>query len=939
MIPEVVGRVEETAVVRRFTAAVAQGPACLVWEGEAGIGKTILLRATIEDARSAGYRVLASRPTESEADLSFASLTDLLGGVADEIRPMLPPPQRRSLDGALLRADVDPEALDARALGMAMHAGLVALAVQQPVVVAIDDLQWIDSATLRVLQFVGRRMERERFGLVLARRSAGDDEPRAAIEQLLSPERVEIRRVGPMSLGALHRLIEVRRGVSLTRPALLHLERASGGNPLLALDIVDALERAGQPITAEMILPVPATVERLVRQRLDALPVVTRRLLLATAALARPETGTIQAITAGGDLTAAVRPAVDAGLLEVDGQRVRFVHPLYRSAVYAAESHEARRKMHRRLAAIVLDPEEAARHTALGATSPDSAAAARVAATAESLYRGGAVDGAAALYEHALRLTEPTDTAARAERTVALARILWELGDLERSRAFLREAPRTGIEGRIRAETLLLEAIHVMWTKGADQAIPIYVDALQWAAGVPELEATVHLRIAYAADHDLALAGAHARAAVDLVDGVAGAEELLASALLLSAELRLLTGDGYDAPAVARGRALLERPPSRTRAATTFDARAVARERSWIIHELTDDIARARAELEAIGRDDAVRGRERGAPIMLADLIELCCWLGDLAGARGYADEAGELLARTGRAAYAEAATLFASALVAEHEGDLGRAAQLGSDALGRAQRLGPGPMMDRISVLRGRIALSLDRPRDAIATFAAVEARLDAAGARHPLVYRFRGDQIEALVLAGEVAAADAHLSRLESGVAGISTPWGLAVVARSRALAAAASGRLEAAEAELEIALEHHADLPMPIELGRTLMLLGRVRRRERRKRRAAEAFVGAGDAFASAGAAGWQAAARRELDRIGFRSSSADELTPTESEVARLAASGMTNRQVADAMVLSPKTIDGALTRVYAKLGIHSRAELGVWIARGSSRQTEG
>ena len=935
MIPELVGRVEETAAVRRFTEALAHGPACLVWEGEAGIGKTLLWTATVAEARSAGYRVLASRPTESEADLSFASLTDLLGGVADEIHPFLPPPLRRSLDAALLRADADAEALDARALGMAMHAGLVALAVQQPVVVAIDDFQWIDRTTLRVLQFVGRRFEHERIGLMLARRYTGEDRPDAAIEQLLSPQQIEIRQVGPISLGALHRLIEVRRGVSLARPALLHLERASGGNPLLALDIVKALERAGQPMTADMIVPVPATVERLVRQRLDPLPAVTRRLLPAIAALARPETGTIQSLTPARDLTAAMRPAVAAGLLEVDGQRVRFVHPLYRSAVYAAQSPEARREMHRRLAAIVLDPEEAGRHTALGATPPDAAAAARVAATAESLYRGGALDGAAALYEHALRLTEPTDTAAHAERTLALGRILWELGDLEQSRAILLEASRTGIDGRIRAEMLLLEATHVLWSEGATQAIPGYLEALRWAAGVPEVEATVRLRIAYAADHDLALAETHAGAAVDLVDGVEGAEDLLASALLLSAELRLLTGDGYDAPAVARGRRLLERPPSASRAGTTFDARAVARERSWIIHAATDDLPQARAELEAVRRDDAVRGRDRAGPIMLADLAELCCWLGDLPAARAHADEAGELLTRTGRAPYPEAATLFASALVAEHEGDLERAAQLSADALRLAESLGPAPMTDRISVLRGRIALRLDRWREAIATFAAVEARLDAAGARHALVYRFRGDQIEALLLAGEVAGAEAHLSRFEAGVARIPTPWGLTVAARSRALAAAASGRLHAAEAELDIALEHHTGLPMPVELGRTLVQLGRLRRRQRRKRPATEAFVAARDAFASAGAAGWERTARRELERIGFRSGSLDELTPTEWEVARMAASGMTNRQVADAMVLSPKTIDGALTRVYAKLRIHSRAELGAWIARGPSR----
>lgn len=935
---EPVGRGDEAAALERLLESSAAGLSCLVWVGEPGIGKSALWQATLDAANTAGFRVLATRPTEAEAELSHVSLTDLFGSVDAGLVAALPDPQRRALDIALLRSDADDAGVDARALGMATHAVLAALAREGPVLLAIDDVQWVDLPTARAIAFAVRRLAQDPIGLVLTRRTPPLDDVRAAIEQSVPAAAADVRPLGPLTLGALHRLV-AQTGVDLARPALVHLERASGGNPLLALDIVGALRRAGQPLTADMILPVPQTVERLVRDRIEPLPALTRRLVVTASALARADLATLEVLERDVDIGAGLRPAIECGLLEMEGPLVRFVHPLYRSAVYTSQSDTARRALHRRLATAVSSAEESAMHTALGATPPDAAAARSIARVADDVFRRGGLDTSAALFEHAIRLTPQDERDFRASTTVALARILWELGDLTASRALVDDALRLDVAGAVRTETLLLHAVHTMWSDGAERAIPIYLAALPTAAGSVELEATVHLRIAYAADHDLTMAASHARTAVGLLERTNRADALLAAALLLTAELEHLTGGPYDEAAVARGRALLERAAAAERAGTSFDAHAVARERSWILRVLTDDVPMARVELEAIRRDDLERGRDRALPIALADLTELCTWMGDLPAARTYADDASQMVAQTGRTPYPEAATAFAASLVAEYAGDWQAADELARRALEVADPLGPGPLTDRIHVVLGRLALNADRPRQAIERFRVVDERLAACGARNPLLYRCAGDHIEALVRAGEERAADALLTRFTVGVDRATSPWGLAIGARSRALLAASRGDLADAEEALDQAIVVHEALPMPIELGRTLLQLGGVRRRRRRKRLASEALERGRAVFAAAGAAGWARVADRELARLGERPSSADALTATEWEVARLAATGMTNRQVADAMVLSPKSIDGALTRIYGKLGIHSRAELGARIAREIGTHREG
>jgi tetratricopeptide (TPR) repeat protein len=928
------GRADELARGRRFIAAAASGPACLVIEGAPGIGKTTLWKALVAEARTVGSRVLVGRPAENETELGLACLADLLGPIARDVRPILAPPQRRAMDVALLLADPGTEPTDLRALGAALLAALRELARRSPVIVAVDDAQWADAASVRALEFAARRLSDEPVRFLLTRRSASQSD---ALDRAFAG-RSQALELGPFSLGALHRLIESRAGISLARPALIHLERASGGNPLLALDIVEAVRRSGMSLTPGAIVPVPAELDRMVAERLAALPSTTRDALLTVSAMARPTMKAVgQAATVSTDVTSALAPAIEAGLVEVDGERIRFAHPLYRSGVYLAAPLDRRAALHRRLATVVDDPDEAALHLASGVTGTDAAAARAVAAAAVQAHRRGALDTAATLFDHAVRLTPASESSSWATRALALARIEWERGDIERSRALIEQVVPALPAGPDRAAALILRGMHLLWTAGPTDAIPVFLDAVAEAGDDRKLEATAHLRIAYAADHDLSLAAGHAGAAADILDVHSdGDSDMMACAMLMSVEIDLMAGRGFDSRRFDRARQLLELPPHPRDPRTAFDARAIARERSWLLHAARDDLETARAELAAIRSDDDDRGLDRAAPITFMDLSELSCLLGDVDAARRYAEDAAAMVEQTGRLPYASAAARYAAALVAEHTGELDTASGAASEARDRVGSEAPSPLLDRIDVLLARIDLMRGAPRAAARRYRSVEERVENAGIRWAAVHRFRGDLVESLVLSGQLEEAASAYARFEDQVKTAPTPWGLAIAARSRALLAAANGQLDEAVESLTACLQHHDTLPMPIERGRSRLHLGRVLRRQRKKALAAEAFRASIDEFRLAGASGWAATAAHELDRIGTRAASPDELTATEWEAARLAATGLTNRQVAEAMVLSPKSIDGILTRVYEKLAIHTRAELATWMARDAVRK---
>ena len=381
--PDLVGRDEELAAVVAFLESTASLPGALLLEGEAGIGKTTLLRAGIMAASQSGFCVVSTRPVEAESSLSFVALGDLLEEQLGKVEDALPDPQRQALRVALLLSEPEGRPPDQRAVGIGVLSTLRALAGAAPLLVAIDDLQWLDRGSATVLQFALRRLDDEPIALLAACRSGQEQIPLEL--EATFPERVHRVRVGPLSLGALTRLLRDRLDTTFARPTLRRIHESSGGNPFFALELARALERHGRPLDPGEPLPVPARVHELARGRLASLPAETRAALQAAAALSQPTVALVSAV-ARGDRNV-LEPAIRAQIVALDGDRIRFTHPLLSAAAY--EDADSREELHARLAEVVVDPEERAHHLAHAAPGPDSS----VAAALEEAARGAAARG------------------------------------------------------------------------------------------------------------------------------------------------------------------------------------------------------------------------------------------------------------------------------------------------------------------------------------------------------------------------------------------------------------------------------------------------------------------------------------------------------------------------------------------------------------------
>ena len=284
----IVGREPELALVAGFLDGVASWPAALLVEGEAGIGKTTVWLEAVREAEARPFRVLQSRPAESETTLSYAALADLVGEGFDETRTLLPPVQERALAAALLRADGD-EVAHARVTGTALVGVLTALAEEEPVVLAIDDVQWLDPASANALTFAARRLP-PRTGLLLARRSLPGGELPLGLERALADDRVQRIAPGPLTLAGMHQLVRSRLGDSLTRALLTRVADVSAGNPFFALEVAQALVRQREAPDPAAPLRLPRRVEELVATRVGDLSELAGELVLAASSVSRPTT-------------------------------------------------------------------------------------------------------------------------------------------------------------------------------------------------------------------------------------------------------------------------------------------------------------------------------------------------------------------------------------------------------------------------------------------------------------------------------------------------------------------------------------------------------------------------------------------------------------------------------------------------------------------------
>jgi DNA-binding CsgD family transcriptional regulator len=865
-VSSVIGREAELTQIDAFLAERNGGVLALV--GEPGIGKTTLWREAVAAARARGATVLIARPAESEAQLAFGGLADLLGELPSQLLDELPAPQRAAVDAALLRAD-SKRAPERRVVATAFLSILRLLAANASLVVAIDDLQWLDAPSAAAVEFAARRLTETPVQLIVSVR-AGKPLP------MLEPVRVE---VGPLSVAALHGVLAEALGRTFPRPTLVRIAEMSRGNPLHAIEIA---RRSGDNVP-----PLPE-FDELVRQRLETLPEHTRAALLQSAALARPDTQTVDA--------AALAPAEEAGLVRIAGDgRIHFVHPLFASSVYEAAPLARRRETHRTLVEVVTHPLERARHLALAADRADAELLAELAGAARLARAHAAPDTAAELTELALRLAPELDSL-----RLDLAEHLYLASDFQRARELLLELQNT-LEGDERARALLLLADIEYWRQGESAALALNEEALA-AAVDPLLRARCHAQVAMtAATVDVPKAAAAARAALELATD----PQLRAAALGSRIRADLFLGNGFDRAAAEEALALEAGAPP-----PVVDARIGFKLGQWLRY--VDDFDGARARLEEAEQQARDEGDESSLANILLNQLVLETWSGDWVRAAELGDE---MIVAFEQQGTASADVRLWRTYVDAHLGKLD-AVRTAAAAAAREE-----PIISMIwNRSLGLAELAHGQTAEAFTHLSQALETLERMDFREPAVWRCDGDAIEAAVECGALDQAERWLARLERS----DIPWSRAVAARCQGLVLAARGELDAAAAALERSLTAHDDCLMPFERARTLLVHGQILRRLKRKRDARLALEEARELFDGLGAEPWVARIDSELRRVSPRRAPED-LSATELKIAELAASGLSNPEIAARVFVSRKTVEANLARVYRKLGISSRAQL--------------
>jgi DNA-binding CsgD family transcriptional regulator len=900
MASGIVGREEELAGVRSFVEQTEGVTAALVLEGEPGIGKSTLWSAGVDQARERGFRVLSSRPAEAEHGLAHAGLGDLFDGALEDVLPALTPPRRRALEVALLIEEASGDPVDRRALAVAVRGALEALSAREPVLIAIDDVQWLDPSSAGALAFALRRLDAADVRLLLARR-VDEDIPAWKLEAELGADRVRRLPVGSLSVGAVHRLLSDRLDRTFARQTLLRIHERSGGNPFFALELGRALEAEVDPLEP---LPVPETLEELVRARLTELPASTREAL----ALASAYGTTAEALLERAGVPAEIlEPALAANVIEREHGTVRFVHPLMASVLYRDLGDE-RRAVHRRIAEVAEDTVIRARHLALSRDEPDAGVALALDDAAKLAAGRGASALEAELAEQALRLTPSDELEARHRRALAAARAHQSAGEWTRARMIAVDLLAEDGIGSVRADALVLLAD----LEGPEQAVALLEEAYSEAGSRPALQSVVQRRLAWATRFREGFVGAleHAHAALAIAEELDD-DALRAGALVELANLGSIVGDA-EAPAYAeRGRQL----------ATAVGDEELLREAVEVstgLHEF-EDVGRARAAFEQEYR----YWRDRDEPwsaVVLFSLAFTELWDGRWQLAAQHAAEARDTAAQYG---LEKPQDYLPIAWVAAHLGQLERARRISEHALELAEtQMGLHPPM-HLGLL-GFVTLWGGDAHTAADWLDQADRQAARLGWGEPCNRLWTADHVEALLEIGRTDDALRVLGVWERDAVRLGRKWVLAHVRRCRGLVAAAEGDVDQAVRLLDQATDEHEAVGDRFGRARALLALGTAQRRARKKRAARDAIREALALFEELGAASWVEKARAELGTIGGRTRE-EGLTPAELRVAALVAEGRTNKEVAAELFLGERTVATHLTHIYAKLGIRSRTEL--------------
>jgi DNA-binding CsgD family transcriptional regulator len=766
------------------------------------------------------------------------------------------------------------------------------------------------------LGYAIRRLDNRPVALLAAWRTAPGARVPLDLDRGPASERLERLPLLPLSLGAVQHMIQERLGFLPPRPAFRRLHELSGGNPFFALELAQAF-RAGT-VRLEPGERLPGALDGLVGARLQALSADARRALAAAAALAQPTVGLVETAADAGP--GALDEAEQAQIVVVRDGRVRFTHPLLASGAYAAVEASVRRDLHARAGAEVSDPEERARHLALAATGPDEVVASALEAAAARAAARGAPPAAAELYERAVRLTPPEARKDVLRRTMHAAFSTFQTGDSRRARTMLDAVVSELPPGPDRARALINLARVRSYDDGIRAAEPLFRQALDEAGDDDELLAAAGENLAgilFRLRERLDEAVEHASTAVRAgtsAGSIGWVAEAFGAKLMAEAAL----GRRVEAETTLESALALQADCEDERVLTQplFQVGVV-----WL---WWDELERAKEAFERLLRRAREMGDEGSLPYVLVLAAQVECVRGDLRLAAAHADEGYELTEQAGQAtlgAYLLALRALADAIA----GDVQPARERAERALAVAADTSGRPAEHFALAALGELELSLGRAAEASRALGPLVAFLRREQIREPGTARVVPNQVEALIALGELDSASDLLDWYSENAEQLQRRSALGAAARCRGLLRAEQGDLEHALELLESAVALSSGVPIPSEHGRALLARGAVHRRAKHKRAARDSLEAAQEIFDGMGARAWAERARAELARVGGRAPSSGELTPTERRVAELVSEGLQTKQVAAALFVSAKTVEGHLTNIYAKLGVHSRAEL--------------
>jgi DNA-binding CsgD family transcriptional regulator len=907
MAEPIIGRRSELQALARFVEAAPAGGRALLIEGEAGIGKTALLHEGVRAAQASGYRVITARAAPAEAQMAFATVGDLFTPTLEETLPSLAPVQRRALEIALLVREPEGPPPEVRVLGVALVAAVSSLAQDGPVVVALDDVQWVDASSADVLGFMLRRLDGQPVGVLATVRGRPVQTPLDLDRAFESTERLPLE---PLSIGAIHRLLSERLSLNLPRPSLVHVHEAAGGNPFYALELGRALVD-GTTREVGGVLSLPESLESIVADRVKALPARVRETLVAVAALAAPTVPLLESLSASA--VDDIERAQARGVVELDGDRIRFTHPLLGPACYAGMPLHRRRRLHRRLAGLDVDLEERARHLAIAVVGTDAEVAAALDAGAAHARARGAVLAAAELGELAVEVTPRDDVDELNRRRISAAELCDYAGNTHRASELLEAVLRSSGPGPTRAEALSRLAQVRLATKGFRPAEILSMRALD----EPGLDLRERIQILCGLAWIAASGGGgpdgmrYAEAALRLAEQDNDSEQLAATLATLAEVTFWRTGrirhDLLDR-AIELGRGTREGEHARATLARSLARADRYQEARALWTELIADATR-RSD-PALSRYLMFRSRMEVAAGAWAVATELC-------------DQGIELAQQTGHEQHESLCSMVLGEIDA-YRGEAEKARTEIPNLLRVAEGVGYLGAIHRLTRALASLELSCG---DAGAAWRVTAPLFADVTELDEVLGQVAGSvAIEALIDTGDLPEAERLLILLDERAADSDTALGL-LADRCRGLLLAARGEHERAIEVLEAAGVE----PEPpqgvnaLELGRTLLALGTVQRRAQHKRDARETLRLAAERFERLDARLWEARARAELGRIGGRIASDGELSATERQIVELVVAGRRNRDVAEELSLSPNTVAWNLSKVYRKLGVSSRTEL--------------